>query len=285
MIIDYFECRAYEMFFSNAAKPPERCGVEAWKDYGIYAKYIDHVMNPEEGGGPRYMRYVDFYPTEVQQEEYTVTKKAGPFGLFSKQVLMARDKQVVDYSRKARFSIRGSLFQYEEHTSNIGIFEIVDTYEQKYKLLYDVVTGLPCIERQPTTLQEIQTLLHADPRFIAYVDPAIIRAEEIARGHELGGVIIHAAQIGLNRILESQARVGVVFDEAEREERKAFVDECVMALQSFQESYAEMTAGGYDLKMQASMLEEKPEAVEKLEESSLDVGNSLDEDVSTSDND
>ena len=275
MIIDYFECKAYEMFFSNAAKPPERCGVEAWKDYGIYAKYIDHVMNPEVGGGPIYMRYVDFYPTEVQQEEYTITKKFGPFGLFSKQVLMARDKQVVDYSRKARFSIRGSLFQYEEHTSNIGIFEIVDTYEQKYKLLYDVVTGLPCIERQPTTLQEIQTLLHADPRFIAYVDPAIIRAEEIARGHELGGVIIHAAQIGLNRILESQSKLGVVFDEAERAERRLFVDECVLAIQAFQEHYDEMTAGSYDLKLQTQLYEENNSESELVEEVPQQEDNSL----------
>lgn len=250
MIIDYFNCDAYKIFFKGAAKPPERCGFDARKTYSIYAKYVEHVMNPGEGGGPRHTRYIAFHDLETKYLDTTTTEKFGPFGLFKRSVPTQKPVMQPDFDSRARFSILGTLFHYDEHYTETGIYEVVDYNDKNLTLLYDVETGLPCLLRQPTNLEEIRTLLHADPRFIAYVDPAVVRAEEIARDMKVGEVIARAAQVGLNRILESQAELGVVFNDAEREERKAFVEEATWALETFMENYNEMTTGAYELDKQ-----------------------------------
>ena len=255
MIIDYFNCDAYEKFFKRAAKPPERCTFDARKDYKIYARYVDHVKNPEEGGGPVATRYVSFHEVKTRQIPQTVTENVGPFGLFRRTKEVEITTSYPDMDTKARFSVLGTLFDPEQHYSATGIYEMVDFWDKNKTLLFDVETGLPCLLRQPTNLKEIEMLLRADPRFVAYIDPAIVRAEEVARGYKLDYAIARATQQGLDRILNSQAELGVVFDDAERAERKAFVEEVTCALETFMENYNEMSSGAYELNKQVDTKE------------------------------
>ena len=247
MIIDYFNCEAYKIFFQKAVKPPERCSFDARKDYGIYARYVEHVMSPGEGGGPRYTRYISFHGMKTSYETATATENFGPFGLFSRTIKIQKANTSPDFDTKARFSILGTLFQHDENYSDTGIFEVVDYWDKNQKLLYDVETGLPCILKQPTNLKEIQILLRADPRYVAYIDPAIVKAEEVVRGYKLGYAIVQAAQQGLDRIFGSQATLGVVFDDAESEERRKFVEETKLALGTFMDHYNEMLSGAYEV--------------------------------------
>ena len=252
MIIDYFNCEAYSRFFYYAPIPADRYRRDTYFTNAVNHNHYKSATT----GGPIATRYITFHDQKTRLEKKTVPERGGLFGLRTIYRDVEYSAEYIDYEHKAvepcvMFPVLGTLFHGDRSTTDTGVFEIVDYYDKAKTLLFDTLTGLPCIIRQPSNMKEIEMLLRADPRFIAFIDPAIVRAEQSKwnGSTEFKDAILAAAQAGLDRILTSQAALGVVFTEEEKIERREFVEEATKAMQTFIVNYEEMSAGAYDLSL------------------------------------